>query len=93
MTDTASIPAPDQIAELRVGATLATQAVAVHVDNAGTSGPCSEARGFHELPERLKIRILAACEAELRRRKEALIRKSMERGDWRVVFGDSLSWA
>jgi hypothetical protein len=57
-----SIPAHEQVAEFRVGAILATQAMAVYIDAEGTSGARREASNFSDLPERLKIRVLAACE-------------------------------
>jgi hypothetical protein len=92
MKDTASIPAHEQVAEFRVGAILATQAIAVYIDSDGFSRVHGEAGGFDNLPPRLKIRILAACEAEFRRRKEALIRNGIEKQDWRVAdLGESLA--
>ena len=58
--------------------------IAVYVDSEGLSAARGEAGRFDDLPERLKIRILAACEDEFRRRKEALIRNGMKKrdGDW-----------
>lgn len=92
MKDTSSIPAHEQVAEFRVGAILATQAVAVYVDSAGPSGARAETSRFDDLPERLKIRILAACEDEFRRRKDDLVRRGAERGDWTVAdLGESLA--
>jgi hypothetical protein len=82
MKNTASIPAHEQVTELRVGAILATQAIAVYIDSEGTTGAHQQASSFDELPARLKIRVLAACEDELRRCKEDLIRRGVERGDW-----------
>jgi hypothetical protein len=81
MKNTASIPAHEQVTELRVGAILATQAIAVYIDSEGTTGAHQQASSFDELPARLKIRVLAACEDELRRRKEDLIRRGVERGN------------
>ena len=92
MKDTASIPAHEQVAEFRVGAILATQAIAVYVDSEGPSGARSEASRFDDLPARLKIRILAACEDEFRRRKDDIVRSGVERGDWTVAnLGESLA--
>lgn len=87
MKGTAPIPTHEQVAEFRVGAILATQAVAVYVDSEGFSAARGEAGRFDDLPERLKIRILAACEDEFRRRKEALIRIGMKKrdGDWQAT--------
>lgn len=79
----APIPAHEQIAEFRIGAILATQAIVVYVDSEAFSGARREASSFDDLPERLKIKVLAVCEDEFRRRKEGLIRRGTERGDWR----------
>jgi hypothetical protein len=85
MKHTASIPAHEQVAEFRVGAILATEAIAVYVDSDGATGPNRQAGSFDDLPERLKIRILGACEDEFRRCKEDLIRRGVERGDWTLA--------
>lgn len=86
MKNTASIPAHVQVAEFRVGAILATQAIAVYIDSEGTTGAHQQASSFDEMPARLKIsRVLAACEDEFRRRKEDLIRRGVERGDWTLA--------
>jgi hypothetical protein len=93
MIESASMPAHEQVAEFRVGAILATQAVAVYVDSEGCSAAPGEAGRFDDLPERLKIRILSACEDEFRRRKEAVIRNGMKKRDWTVAdLGESLAW-
>jgi hypothetical protein len=93
MKESVSIPANEQVAEFRVGAILATQAVAVYVDSEGCSAARGEAGRFDDLPERLKLRILAACEDEFRRRKETLIRDGMKKRDWTVDdLGESLAW-
>jgi hypothetical protein len=81
MNHAASVPTHEQIAEFRVGAVLATQAIAVYIDGDGTSGHRREARHFEDLPDRLKIRVLAAFEDEFRRRKENLMRADLERKD------------
>ena len=81
MNHAAIIPTHEQIAEFRVGAVLATQAIAVYIDSDGKSGRCREARNFEDLPDRLKIRVLAACEDEFRRRKEQMMRADLERKD------------
>ena len=81
MKHTASIPAHEQIAEFRVGAILATQAIAVYIDSEGSSGVPTKESHFKDLPERLKIRVLAACEDEFRRCKETLLREGTERRD------------
>ena len=79
MNRAASIPTHEQIAEFRVGAILATQAIAVYIDSDGMSGDHREAGNFEDLPDRLKIRVLAACEDAFRRRKEDLMRADLER--------------
>ena len=81
MKRAASIPTHEQIAELRVGAVLATQAIAVYIDSDGTSGHRREARHFEDLPDRLKIRVLAACEDAFRCRKEDFMRADLEKKD------------
>jgi hypothetical protein len=79
MNHAASRPTHEQIAEFRVGAVLATQAIAVYIDCDGKPGNYREAGNFEDLPDRLKIRVLAACEDALRRRKEDLMRRDLER--------------
>jgi hypothetical protein len=81
MKNTASIPVHEQIAELRVGAILGTQAIAVYIDSEGATTAHRQASSFDDLPWRLKVRVLAACEDELRRCKEDLIRRGVERGN------------
>jgi len=81
MNHAANVPTHEQIAEFRVGAVLATQAIAVYIDSDGTSGRRREERHFEDLPDRLKIRVLAAFEDEFRRRKENLMRADLEKTD------------
>lgn len=81
MNHAASIPTHEQIAEFRVGAVLATQAIAVYIDSYGQPGRHREAGNFEDLPPRLKIRVLAACEDAFRRRKEDLMRADLEKKD------------
>jgi hypothetical protein len=75
------LPGHEEAAAFRVGALIATQAIAVYVEpdrSTGTYGvPCD----FDRLPARLRISILAACEEEFRRRKEIAVRDSLESGD------------
>ena len=85
MKSTASIPAHEPVAELRVGAILATQAIAAYMDSEGTNGADRQASSFDDLPERLKIRVLAACEDAFRHCKEDLIRLGVERGEWTLA--------
>ncbi len=80
------VPVHDQIAGFRVGAILATQAIAVYIDLDGPSGQYGAGQSFNDLPPRLKVRVLAACEEEFRRRKEDLIRDGERSRDW--TLGD-----
>jgi hypothetical protein len=85
MKHTAPIPAHEQVAEFRVGAILATQAIAVYIDSEGTTGAHQQGSSFDDLPGRLKIRVFAACENEFRRCKEDLTRLGVERGEWTLA--------
>jgi hypothetical protein len=73
MNRAADIPTHEQIAEFRVGAVLATQAIAVYIDSDFKAGAPREAGSFEDLTDRLKLRVLAACEDAFRRRKEDLM--------------------
>ena len=74
MTDPAEFPGHGPVAAFRVEAILATQAVAVYVEPDRAAGPNDPAAAFERLPPRLQARVLEACEAEFRRRREALVR-------------------
>ena len=74
MTDPAQVPGHGPVAAFRVEAILATQAIAVYVELDRAVGPNDPAAAFERLPPRLRMRVLEACEAEFRRRREALIR-------------------
>lgn len=83
-----STPTHEQVAEFRVGAILATEAIAVYIESDGVTGPNRQGGSFDDLPERLKIRVLAACEDEFRRRKQDFISLGMERRDWSLAGPD-----
>lgn len=75
------LPGHEQAAAFRVGALIATQAIAVYIEPERSAGPYDVPCDFDRLPARLKIGILAACEEEFRRRKQVLVRESLEAGD------------
>lgn len=60
---------------------LATQAIAVYVEPDRSGRPYGPLTDFDELPVRLRIRILEACEDEFRRRRRQLIKDSLAVGD------------
>ena len=74
MTDPARFPGHGPVAAFRVEAILATQAVVVWVEPDHAAGPNDPAAAFERLPPRLQARVLEACEAEFRQRREALVR-------------------
>ena len=83
------LPGHEQAAAFRVGALIATQGIAVYIEQDRSAGPYDVPSDFDRLPARLKISILAACEEEFRRRKELLVPDSVESGDPTVAdFSD-----
>lgn len=78
MHETLSLPGHEQAASFRVGAVIATQAIAVYVEPERRGGSHDVPCEFDRLPVRLRIGILAACEEEFRRRKEMLLRDPPE---------------
>lgn len=93
MKHTATIPVHEQVAEFRVGAILATQAIAVYIESQGTTGGHRQTSSFDDLPELLKLRVFAACEEEFRRRKEECFHLGVERGDGGTLAGPGESRA
>lgn len=76
---TSELPGHEQAASFRVGAILATEAIAVCIEPNRPSGVHDAPCAFDRLPVvRLRINILAACEEEFRRQKQKLIRDSRE---------------
>ena len=75
------LPGHEQAAAFRVGAIIATQAIAVYVEPERSAGTYDVPCDFDQLPARLRISILAACEDEFRRRKEVAIRDSRQSRD------------
>ena len=79
--DPAQLPGHEQAAVFRVGAMIATQAIAVYVEVDRSPGPFGAPPDFDALPARLKVRILEACEAEFRRQRMKLLQESLAIGD------------
>ena len=79
MKHEALVPFQTQAVEFRGYARLSAHATAVTIDREGTPGVGREVSSFDNLPEPLKIRVLAACQDAFRRRKEELIREGRER--------------
>jgi hypothetical protein len=75
MTDSSLLLGHEPVAAFRVGAILATQAIAVYVDPDPTGGPYDPSPAFAHLPTLLKIRVLEACEEAFRQQREALVRE------------------
>jgi len=80
-TDPDRLPGHEQVAAFWVGATLATQAIAVYIDAGRSQGPYGTSPDFDALPARLKIRTLEACEQEFERWREKLLQECLEAGD------------
>ena len=85
MKEPTPLPGHEQAAAFRVGALIATQAIAVYIEPDRPAGPYGVPCEFDRLPARLKISILAACEEEFRRRKQMLVRESLESADGTVA--------
>ena len=81
VTNLAQLPGHEQAAVFRVGAMIATQAIAVYVDVEQSRGPFGAPPDFDALPARLKVRILEACEAEFKRQRTKLLQESLAIGD------------
>lgn len=81
------LPGHEQAAAFRVGALIATQAIAVYIEPDRSPGPYDVPCDFDRLPARLRISILAACEEEFGRRKQMLIRDNPE--SWERSLVDS----
>jgi len=79
--DPSQLPGHEQAAVFRVGALIATQAIAVYVESDRSGGPYAPSADFDALPARLKLRILEACEQEFRRQRERLLEDSLAAGD------------
>lgn len=93
MKDRTELPGHEQAAAFWVGALIATQAIAVYVEPDRSGGPFDGSHEFDQLPARLKISILKACEEEFPRRREAVLRDSIKMGDPTVTdLADELSW-
>ena len=85
MKEPTPLPGHEQAATFRVGALIATQAIAVYIEPDRPTGPYDVQCEFDRLPARLKISILGACEEEFRRRKQMLVLESLESGDGTVA--------
>lgn len=83
--DPSQLPGHEQVAAFRVGAMLATQAIAVYVEPDQSGWPYRSSTDFEALPVRLKIRILEACEDEFKRRRQSLVKDSVAAGDPTVM--------
>jgi hypothetical protein len=79
--DPSKLPGHEQAAAFRVGALIATQAIAVYVEADRSGGPYASATDFDALPARMRLRILEACEGEFRRLRERLLKDSLAAGD------------
>lgn len=81
MTDPLSLPGHGPVAAFRVGAILATQAIAVYAEPERTGGTNDLSSAFERLPTPLKVRIFEACEEAFRQQREALLRGKQAEND------------
>lgn len=75
------LPGHEQAALFRVGAVIATEAIAVYIDSDRVDGTYAPPAEFDTLPLRLKLRILEACAQAFTRRREELLKDSLTAGD------------
>ena len=80
MRESRRYPGHEQVALFRVGALIATEAVAVYID-IDRQGVPYDAGDFDSLPTILKLRVLEACEKEFKARRDKLLKDNLQSED------------